>query len=57
MKGKTKLKRRARDLSGRESYPKDHQEWLRIAEEASLAGDWLLCEYAWEKGLGLRMLW
>ncbi|HPD97764.1 MAG TPA: hypothetical protein PLP89_05490 [Synergistales bacterium] len=57
LKGNTELKRHVRDLSGRGSSPIIQQEWLRIAEEASLAGDWLLCEYAWKKGLGLRVLW
>jgi hypothetical protein len=57
LKENTELKRHARELSGRESSPKIQREWLRIAEEASLAGDWLLCEYAWKKGLDLRMLW
>jgi hypothetical protein len=55
--GNTDLRRRAEQLSGREDSPEIRQEWLLIAEEASLAGDWLLSEYAYSKGLGLRVLW
>jgi len=57
LKGNTELKRHVRELTDRGSSPKIQQEWLRIAEEASLEGDWLLSEYAWKKGLGLRVLW
>jgi len=57
LEGNTGLKKRAKVLSGREASPEVRQEWLRIAEEASLARDWILSEYAWKKGLGLRVLW
>jgi hypothetical protein len=57
LEGNTELKRRSRALSRREDTTAVRREWLRIAEEASISGDWLLSEYAWKKGLGLRVLW
>ncbi len=57
LKGETDLRRRAEELSGKEDSPSVRQEWLLLADQASLAGDWILSEYAYRKGLSLRVLW
>ncbi|MFA5674437.1 MAG: hypothetical protein WC912_08235 [Thermovirgaceae bacterium] len=53
----TELRKRAGELSLLAETSEVRQDWLFIAEEASREGDWLLSEYAYRKGLGLRVLW
>lgn len=57
LKGETDLRQRAEELSGRRDSPAVRREWLLLADRSSQAGDWILAEYAYMKGLGLRVLW
>jgi len=55
--GDSDCRKKARELAAREDDPEIHKEWVLLADEASASGDWLLAEYAYKKGLSLRMLW
>lgn len=52
-----KLRKRAAFLAADGTTALNRDEWLRLADEAADSGDWLLAEYAYKRGLGLRVLW
>ncbi len=52
-----KLRKRAAFLAADGPMARNRYEWLRLADEAAASGDWLLAEYAYKRGLGLRVLW
>lgn len=53
----TELRKRAAELAYLPGTPKVRCDWLLIADEASLTGDWLLSEYAYKKGPGMQVPW
>ncbi|HCP07800.1 MAG TPA: hypothetical protein DIT24_05045 [Synergistaceae bacterium] len=53
----TELRNRAGELSLLADTPEIRQDWLLIAEEASLEGDRQLSGFARRKGLGLPVPW
>ena len=53
----SELRKRAAELACLPDTPEVRRDWLLIADEASLTGDWLLSEYAYKKGLGMQVLW
>ncbi|GAB6280591.1 MAG: hypothetical protein STSR0007_06760 [Thermovirga sp.] len=55
--GDSDCRKRARELAAKEDDPETLREWVLLADEATGSGDWLLAEYAYKKGLGLRVLW
>lgn len=55
--GDSDCRKRARELADKEDDPEVRREWVLLADEAAGTGDWLLAEYAYKKGLGLRVLW
>ncbi len=57
LKGNSEIRNRAEQLLRMEDSLEVRHEWLLLAEEAAGAGDWLMSEYAYRKGLDLRVLW
>ncbi|MGC9372337.1 MAG: hypothetical protein ACP5DY_03355 [Thermovirgaceae bacterium] len=51
------LHKRAARLASKGETPATRRGWRELAEEAAARGDWVLSEYAYKRGLGLRALW
>jgi hypothetical protein len=53
----SELRKRAASLAAEEDTVLLRRAWYELAEEASASRDWVLAEYAYQRGLGLRTLW
>ncbi len=51
------LHKRAERLALEGDTPSTRRAWREVAEEAAAVGDWILSEYAYKRGVGLRTLW
>lgn len=51
------LYKRAARLASEGEAPATRRAWCELAEEAAARGEWVLSEYAYKRGLGLRTLW
>jgi hypothetical protein len=57
LKSNNKLHKRAAHLASAGDTAATRRAWCEVAVEAAAAGDWVLSEYAYKRGLGLRTLW
>ncbi|MFP4482531.1 MAG: hypothetical protein ACLFN0_07050 [Thermovirgaceae bacterium] len=53
----SELRKRAARLAAEGETFCARRAWCDLAEEAASRRDWVLAEYAYKRGLGLRTLW
>jgi len=53
----SELRKRAASLAAEGDTVSARRAWYELAGEASACRDWVLAEYAYQRGLGLRTLW